>query len=246
MAGRVLDVQGKPIAGVFVEIERKRGHGPDLRGARPGVRLRRRSDGRRRPTPTGGSPSPRCPRGNTASLPSETNYDGDRKVQLDPPAIARGLRPHEADDQGGRDPRPAGDPRLALGRDRGALGRQQGAAQGRAGAASSSARSTARSGSPRPTPIAQGRFSVKVPHGLEEVQLDIIDQRARLDAAPDRQGRAAGRGPHGQAGHARPRRQGDRDRPVRRADHRHQRHDEGRPADQGFQGDRRVHRARPG
>ena len=46
-------------------------------------------------------------------------------------------------------------------------------------------------------PDPQGRFSVKVPHGLEDVQLDIIDQRARLGATPDRQGRAAGRGPHG-------------------------------------------------
>src|SRR5262249_35410791 len=30
VAGRVLDVQGKPIKGAFVEIERKRGPGPDL------------------------------------------------------------------------------------------------------------------------------------------------------------------------------------------------------------------------
>jgi len=30
VAGRVLDVQGKPIAGVFVEIVRQRGSGPDL------------------------------------------------------------------------------------------------------------------------------------------------------------------------------------------------------------------------
>ncbi len=69
VAGRVLDVQGKPIKGVFVEIERRRGNGPDLE--RTTWRSSPTSSaGRRRPTPTGVSPSPRCLRGNTASLPA--------------------------------------------------------------------------------------------------------------------------------------------------------------------------------
>ena len=86
---------------------------------------------------------------------------------------------------------------------------------------------------------------MKVPHGLEDAQLDIMTNehastRHRIGKdGPLVEGRQA------QARHARPRRQGDRDRPVRRADHRHQRHDEGRPAGQGLQGRRRVHRARP-
>ena len=88
----------------------------------------------------------------------------------------------------------------------------------------------------------QGRFSAKVPHGLEEATLSIMTNEHAIDAAPDRQGRSAGRGPYGQARHARPRRQGYRDRPLRVADHRHQRHHEGRPADQGFPGGRPVHR----
>ena len=122
VAGRVLDVQGKPIKGVFVAIERQRGTGPDLEA----------QDLRSSPTSSAGSAETDAdgrftfaplPPGEYQVKPSETNYDGDRKIQWTHAAIARGLRPREADDQGGRDPRPAGDPRVALGRDRGALGR---------------------------------------------------------------------------------------------------------------------------
>ena len=122
VAGRVLDVQGKPIKGVFVEIERKRGTGPDLEANNLGFIsnvIRRAaetdSDGRFTfdPLPPGG-------------IQRRSQRDQLRwrsEGQLGPPAIDRGLRPHEAGDQGGRDPRPAGDPCVALGRDRGALGR---------------------------------------------------------------------------------------------------------------------------
>ena len=122
VTGRVLDVQGKPMAGVFVEIERQRGTGPDLEAQNLDVRLRRDppdgGDRRRRAVHL----RPVAPGG----IQRHAQRDQLRwrpEDPLDPPAIARGLRPHEADDQGGRDPRPAGDPRLALGRDRGALGR---------------------------------------------------------------------------------------------------------------------------
>ena len=122
VAGRVLDVQGKPIKGVFVEIERQRGTGPDLEAHNLGVHLQRHPPGggdrRRRAVHL----RPAAPGG----IQRRSQRDQLRWRPEDPmdhAAIARGLRPHEADDQGGRDPRPAGDPRVALGRDRGALGR---------------------------------------------------------------------------------------------------------------------------
>ena len=123
VAGRVLDVQGKPIAGVFVAIERQRG---DRAGSGRRSTWIIISDVIRRAAETdadGRFTFAPLPPGEYTVKPSETNFDGDRKIQSDPAAIARGLRPHEADDQGGRDPRPAGDPCVALGRDRGALGR---------------------------------------------------------------------------------------------------------------------------
>ena len=40
----------------------------------------------------------------------------------------------------------------------------------------------------------QGRFSAKVPHGLEEATLTIMTNEHAIDAVPDRQGRSAGRG----------------------------------------------------
>ena len=127
--GRVRDRPGPGCSGQAdrgrVRRDRARARGrAGFAGARPVVRLRRRSGGSAETDADGRFTfDPVAPGGTTSVMPSETNYDGDRKVRLDPPAIARGLRPHEADDQGGRDPRPAGDPRLALGRDRGALGR---------------------------------------------------------------------------------------------------------------------------
>ena len=80
VAGRVLDVQSKPIKGVFVDIERQRGNGPDL-GAKNltfiSNVIRRAaetdSDGRFTFAP--------LPPGEYSVAPSETNYDGDRKTQ---------------------------------------------------------------------------------------------------------------------------------------------------------------------
>jgi hypothetical protein len=79
VSGRVLDVQGRPMKGVFVEIERQRGDGPDLQ--KQGLEfisniIRRAtetdSDGRFTSLP--------LPRGEYSVAPSESNYDGDRKV----------------------------------------------------------------------------------------------------------------------------------------------------------------------
>ena len=79
VAGRVLDVLGKPVKGVFVEIERNRGTGPDLEAqglAFISNVIRRvaetNSDGRF-------TFAPLLP-GEYSVNPSESNYDGDRKT----------------------------------------------------------------------------------------------------------------------------------------------------------------------
>ena len=167
VAGRVLDVQGKPIKGVFVEIERQRGDGPDPQAldlsSSPSV-IRRAAetdaDGRFTFAP--------LPPGEYAVKPSETNFDGDRKIQWAHRPLPEVFAPDEADDQGGRDPRPAGDPRLALGGDRGALGRQQGSTRGRLEPAWSVGKIDGSSWIAQAHVDAQGRFSAKVPHGLED------------------------------------------------------------------------------
>ena len=123
VAGRVLDVQGKPIAGVFVAIEQQRGDRAGFEALDRIIDLRRDPSGPRRPTPTGDSPSLRCPRGNTRSSPARpTSMATGRPTGTRRP-LPEVFAPDEADDQRGRDSCPAGDPRLALGRDRGALGR---------------------------------------------------------------------------------------------------------------------------
>ena len=79
VAGRVLDVQGKPITGVFVEIERQRGSGPDLEA----LDLMIVSDVIRRVAETdadGRFTFAPLPPGEYTVKPSETNYDGDRKI----------------------------------------------------------------------------------------------------------------------------------------------------------------------
>ena len=180
----------------------------------------------------------RCPRGNTRVKPSETNFDGDRKIQWTHRPLPEVFAPTKLTIKEGETPAPLeirASPSVVI---EGQWVDSKGQPKG-GWSSCVFGRIDGSFWNAQAHPDAQGRFSLKVPHGLEDVQLDIIDQRARLDAAPDRQGRAAGRGPYGQARHARPRRQGDRDRPVRGADHRHQRHDEGRPADQGLQGGRR-------
>jgi len=53
-------------------------------------------------------------------------------------------------------------------------------------------------------PDSQGKFSLKVPHGLEDARLDIMTNEHASSRQPGRHGRSADRGPDRQAWHARP------------------------------------------
>jgi beta-lactamase regulating signal transducer with metallopeptidase domain len=171
VAGRVLNVQGKPIAGVFVEIERKRGSGADLDAQNLGFisNVIRRiaetdADGRFTFDP--------LPPGEYSVVPSESDYDGDRKkhwthrplpevftstkltikegettapleIRASPTVVIEG---HWVDSKG----QPKG------GWSSFVFGKMDGSFW-----------------SGQAHPDHQGRFSLKVPHGLEDVQVDI-------------------------------------------------------------------------
>ncbi len=80
VAGRLMDAQGKPIAGVFVAIERQRGDRAD----RNPLDLVIDSGGSQRAAETdaeGRFTFAPLPPGEYTVKPSETNFDGDRKIQ---------------------------------------------------------------------------------------------------------------------------------------------------------------------
>ena len=112
VTGRVLDAQGKPLAGVFVEADRERGSGPEFEVLNQLI-VADAIDGRPRPTPRGGSRSAPCRRASYRVMPTDVNHRRRQVGRLDPTRIARGLRPDEADDQGGRGARAAGGPAVA-------------------------------------------------------------------------------------------------------------------------------------
>ncbi|MEJ7640001.1 MAG: carboxypeptidase-like regulatory domain-containing protein [Singulisphaera sp.] len=243
VAGRVLDVQGKPIAGVFVAIARQRGDGPDLQA----LDLMIVSNVIRRAVETdadGRFTFAPLPPGEYTVKPSETNFDGDRKIQWTDRPLPEVFAPAKLTIKEGETPAPLeirALPSVVIeGRWVDSKGQPGGGWTSLVGGKMDGSSWIAR-GHFDP----QGRFSVKVPHGLEEANFSIMTN----EHATTRHRIGKG-GPlveaTRQARDARPRCQGYRDRPVRRADHRHQRHHEGRPTDQGFQGGRRVHPPRPG
>ena len=213
-------------------------------GARPVFVSSVDPPGRRRPTPTGDSPSPRCPRGNTRSSPARPTTMATGRSNGPSRPLPEVFAPTKLTIKEGETPAPLeirALPSVVIeGHWVDSKGQPKGGWSSLVGGKIDGSSWIAQA-----HPDAQGRFSVKVPHGLEDASLTIMTNehastRHRIGkGGPLVEGRAV------QARHARPRRQGYRDRPVRRADHRHQRHHEGRPADQGFQGGRRVHRPRP-
>ena len=243
VAGRVLDVQGKPMQGVFVEIERQRGTGPDLEAHGLGfisnvIRRAAETD------PDGRFTFDPLPPGEYSVTPSETNYTGDRKVNWEHRPLPEVFAPTKLTIKEGETVAPLeirAMPSVVIeGHWVDSKGQPKGGWSSFVGG-----RMDGSSWNGQAHPDPQGRFSVKVPHGLEDAQLSIMtNEHATTRHRIGKDGPLAeGRTRH--ARYARPRRQGHRDRPVRLADHRHQRHHERRPADQGFQGGCRVHRARP-
>ena len=171
VAGRVLDVQGKPIKGVFVEIERKRGNGPDLEAKNLGFIsnvIRRAaetdSDGRFTFAP--------LPPGEYSVAPSETNYDGDRKVNREHRPLTEVFAAAKLTIKEGETPAPLEIRALPSVVIEGHWVDSKGQPKGGwssfiFGQMDGSFWNT------QAHPDPQGRFSVKVPHGLEQVQLDI-------------------------------------------------------------------------
>jgi beta-lactamase regulating signal transducer with metallopeptidase domain/protocatechuate 3,4-dioxygenase beta subunit len=171
VAGRVLDAQGKPIAGVFVAIERPRGDGPDPQSLEKVLSsvIRRvaetDADGRFTFAP--------LPPGEYQVKPSETNFDGDRKIQSTRRPLREVFTPTKLTIQEDETPAPLeirALPTVVI------EGRWVDS-KGQPGWGFSPLVGGKMDGS---SWIAeahvdpQGRFSVKVPHGLEDATLTIM------------------------------------------------------------------------
>jgi hypothetical protein len=171
VAGQVLDVQGKPIKGVFVEIERKRGNGPDLEAKNLGFIsnvIRRAaetdSDGRFTFAP--------LPPGEYSVAPSETNYDGDRKVNWERRPLTEVFAAAKLTIEEGATPAPQEIRALPSVVIEGHWVDSKGQPKG-GWSSFVFGRMDGSFWNTQAHPDPQGRFSAKVPHGLEQVQLDI-------------------------------------------------------------------------
>ena len=152
VAGRVLDVQGKPIKGVFVEIERKRGTGPDLEAKN----LTFISNVIRRAAETdtdGRFTFAPLPPGEYSVAPSETNYDGDRKVHWAHRPLPEVFAPTKLTIKEGETPAPLEIRALPSVVIEGHWVDSKGQPKGGWSSFVFGARWTARPGWPRPTPI---------------------------------------------------------------------------------------------
>jgi hypothetical protein len=172
VAGRLLDVQGKPIAGVFVAIERPRGDRTDLKALDRIID----SGGSRRAaeTDTDGrfTFAPLSPGEYTVKL-SETNFDGDRKIQHTRRPLPEVSAPTKLTIKEGETPAPLeirAIPTVVI------EGRWVDS-KGQPGSGWSPLVGGKMDGSSWIAEAhidAQGRFSVKVPHGLEEANLTMM------------------------------------------------------------------------
>ena len=195
VAGRVLDVQGKPITGVFVEIERQRGDGPDLQAHNRvfiSNVIRRAAetdaDGRFTFAP--------LPPGEYSVAPSETNFDGDRKIHWTHRPLPEVFAPTKLTIKEGETPAPLEIRALPSVVIEGHWVDSKGQPKG--GWSSFVVRQDRRLVLDRPgPPRCPGPVLGEGPARTGRRPARHLDQRARHDAAPDREGRSAGRGPHG-------------------------------------------------
>ena len=171
VAGLVLDVQGKPIKGVFVEIERKRGPGPDLEAKNLGFIsnvIRRVAetdlDGRFTFAP--------LPPGEYSVAPSESNYDGDRKVHWAHRPLPEAFAPAKLEIKEGETPAPLEVRALPHVVIEGQWLDSKGQPKG-GWSSSMFGRMDGAFWQDMTQPDTQGKFTLKVPHGLEGAELNI-------------------------------------------------------------------------
>jgi beta-lactamase regulating signal transducer with metallopeptidase domain len=172
VAGRLLDVQGKPIAGVFVAIERERGDGPDLQAL--DLMFVSRVIRRAAETDAGGrfTFAP-LPPGEYQVKPSETNFDGDRKTQSTRRPLPEVFAPTKLEIKEGETPAPLeirALPSVVIeGRWVNSKGQPGGGWSVLVGGKMDGLSWIAPA-----YPDPQGRFSMKVPHGLEKASFSIM------------------------------------------------------------------------
>jgi hypothetical protein len=172
LSGRILDVQGRPMKGVFVEIERQRGDGPDLQKQNLAFIsnvIRRAaetdSDGRFTSLP--------LPPGEYSVAPSESNYDGDRKAKWERRPLTEVFATSKLTIKEGETPSPLEIRALPSVVIEGHWVDSKGQPKGGwssfvGGKMDGSFWNT------QAHPDPQGRFSAKVPHGLEQANLSIM------------------------------------------------------------------------
>ncbi len=171
VAGRLLDVQGKPIAGVFVAIERQREDGPDPQALDVFLSsvIRRvaesDADGRLTFAP--------LPPGEYQVKPSETNFDGDRKIQWTHRPLPEVFAPTKLTIKEGETPAPLEIRALPSVVIEGRWVNSKGQPAGGSGP-SVTGKIDGSSWIAEAHVDPQGRFSVKVPHGLENATLTIM------------------------------------------------------------------------